>query len=168
MYSVICIYQGVPLRELTKLLKVLSDESRLRVLNLLQERECCVCEVMQVMGISQSKASRILGSLYDVGLLKLRREGRWALYSIDTDPAKDYVGHILTGIKLSLGTNAIAGEDLARLKKTERVGPYCVTNCLVRETLGADRKMGDEMVVEHTSKPLFEDCKISVIHGDGS
>jgi ArsR family transcriptional regulator len=115
------------MRELTKLLKVLSDESRLRVLNLLQERECCVCEVMQVMNISQSKASRILSALYDVGLLKLRREGRWALYSIDTDPAKDYVKEILAGIRLSLADNPVVTEDLERLKRAERVGPACVT-----------------------------------------
>jgi ArsR family transcriptional regulator len=114
------------MRELTKLLKVLSDEARLRVLNLLQERECCVCEVMQVMAVSQSKASRILSALYDAGLLKLRREGRWALYSIDTDPAKDYVKEILTGIRLSLADNPVAADDLERLKRAERVGPACV------------------------------------------
>jgi len=116
----------VYMRELTKLLKVLSDESRLRVLNLLQEREACVCEVMQVMGISQSKASRILSTLYDAGLLKLRREGRWALYSIDTDPAYEYVKEILTGIRLSLADNPVAVEDLERLKRAKRVGPACV------------------------------------------
>ena len=114
------------MRELTKLLKVLSDESRLRVLSLLQERECCVCEVMQVMDISQSKASRILSALYDAGLLKLRREGRWALYSIDTNPGKDYVKDILTGIKRSMANNSVAAEDLERLKRAERVGPACV------------------------------------------
>ena len=115
------------MRELTKLMKVLSDESRLRVLNLLQEREACVCEVMQVMNISQSKASRILSALYDAGLLKLRREGRWALYSIDDDPAKDYINDILTGINRALADNPVAAGDLERLKKAERVGPACVT-----------------------------------------
>ena len=105
------------MRELTKLLKVLSDESRLRVLNLLQERECCVCEVMQVMEISQSKASRILRALYDTGLLKLRREGRWALYSIDTNRAKGYAGNILTGIKHSLESNPVALEDLVLARR---------------------------------------------------
>jgi ArsR family transcriptional regulator len=119
------------MRELTKLLKVLSDESRLRVLNLIQERECCVCEVMLVMGISQSKASRILSALYDIGLLKLRREGRWALYSIDTDPAKEYVGEILTGIKRSLANNPVAAADLERLKEAGRLVPECVAGqCL--------------------------------------
>ncbi len=114
------------MREITKLLKVLADESRLRVLNLLHERECCVCEVMQVMNISQSKASRILSALYDAGLLTLRREGRWALYSIDTVGIKDYVSNILTGITQSLKDNPVSAQDRERLRKAERIGPDCV------------------------------------------
>ena len=128
MYAIACIYWEAAMRELTRLLKVLSDESRLRVLNLLQERECCVCEVMQVMGISQSKASRILSALYDAGLLKLRREGRWALYSIDRDPTRDYVDEILAGIRRSLANSPAAEADIARLKTAERVGPACVAD----------------------------------------
>lgn len=114
------------MRNLTKLLKVLSDESRLRVLNLLLERECCVCEVMQVMGISQSKASRILSALYDAGLLRLRKEGRWALYSIDREGAKEYMNDILAGVARALADNPVATRDRERLKRTKRVGPYCV------------------------------------------
>jgi ArsR family transcriptional regulator len=114
------------MRAMIKLLKVLSDESRLRVLNLIQERECCVCEVMQAMEISQSKSSRILSALYDVGLLKLRREGKWALYSID-DENEEYVKDIVTGILKSLRDNPVAIADCEKLKKAERVGPSCVS-----------------------------------------
>ena len=114
------------MRELVKTFKVLSDESRLRVLNLLLERECCVCEVMQVMGISQSKASRILSALYDAGLLKLRREGRWALYSINRDGMKKYLNDILVAVTKALDGNSVAAQDRRRLKKAERVGPGCV------------------------------------------
>jgi len=115
------------LRETIKLMKVLSDESRLRVLNLIQERECCVCEVMQAMGISQSKASRALSSLYDVGLLRMRKEGRWALYSIETEPEQTYVNEILKVIRSALTSNKVTQEDIERLKKAERIGPACVT-----------------------------------------
>ena len=121
------------MRELIKILKVLSDESRLRVLNLLLERECCVCEVMQVMEISQSKASRILSALYDAGLLKLRREGRWALYSIDKDGLKEYMNEILTGVTRALDGNYAAAQDREKLKKAERVGPGCVNKLCKRK-----------------------------------
>jgi ArsR family transcriptional regulator, arsenate/arsenite/antimonite-responsive transcriptional repressor len=116
------------MRDLIKLLKVLSDESRLRVVNLLQERECCVCEVIQVMGISQSKASRILSALYDAGLLKLKRDGRWALYSLDKDNMKDYANYIFSGVTKVLDENSIFVKDREKLKITERIGPKCNGN----------------------------------------
>jgi len=68
------------MRKLVKAMKSLSDETRLRILNLLLERECCVCQVMQVLGISQSTASRGLGVLYEAGFLKQRKEGTWTFY----------------------------------------------------------------------------------------
>ena len=113
------------MKEIIKLLKVLSDESRLRVLNLIKERECCVCEVMQVLGISQSKASRILSALYDVGIIKLRRDGRWALYSLDKEGMKDYAKIIYSGIIIALKENSITTKDIEKLKITERIRPKC-------------------------------------------
>lgn len=124
-YAMTCIYGEAAMRELTRTLKVLSDESRLRVLNLLQERECCVCEVMQVMDISQSKASRIMSALCDAGLLRLRREGKWALYSIEDDATEAYVRDIVAAITAALKANPLAVRDREKLSKAERVGPAC-------------------------------------------
>ncbi|MCJ7744033.1 MAG: metalloregulator ArsR/SmtB family transcription factor [Dehalococcoidales bacterium] len=69
------------MRDLIKAMKALSDETRLRIMNILLERECCVCEVMEVLGISQTRASRNLGLLEEAGFLKMRKIGQWALYS---------------------------------------------------------------------------------------
>ena len=71
------------MRDLVKACKALSDETRLRILNLLLERECCVCEVMQALNISQTRASRNLNTLYSAGFLKFRKDGLWSLYSLD-------------------------------------------------------------------------------------
>ena len=114
------------MRELVKVYKALSDESRLRVLNLVLERECCVCEVMQALEISQSKASRILSVLYDVGFLKLRKDGLWSLYSIDWDGMDVYLKDILEATKEALKGNRQMEMDRGRLRKAERVGPACV------------------------------------------
>jgi DNA-binding transcriptional ArsR family regulator len=65
-----------------ELFKALSDETRLRILNLLYERELCVCDVMSVLGISQSRASRHLIALKRVGLTNDRREAQWMYYSL--------------------------------------------------------------------------------------
>ena len=70
------------MQNLVELFKALSDETRLRILNLLYEQELCVCDVMEVLGISQSKASRHLIALKRVGLANDRREAQWMYYSL--------------------------------------------------------------------------------------
>jgi len=114
------------MRDLIKVYKTLSDESRLRVLNLLLERECCVCEVMQALEISQSKASRILSALYDVGFLKLRKDGLWSLYSFDWDGMDVHLKDILEATRRAFESNKRMKIDRERLKTAERVGPSCV------------------------------------------
>lgn len=113
------------MRDLVRAYKVLADESRLRVLNLLLERECCVCEVVQVLDISQSKASRILNSLYDAGFLKLRREGLWSLYSIDRDRMGPSLSGVLETTRRACEENEQMAADRYRLRAAERIGPGC-------------------------------------------
>ena len=115
------------MRDVVKAFKALSDETRLRILNLLLERECCVCEVMQALDISQTRASRNLTVLYDAGFLKLRREGLWALYSIDQRSLKEYHLALLESVRQGLEGNATATQDRQRLKNAERVGPVCAS-----------------------------------------
>ena len=113
------------MRDVIKAIKALSDETRLRILNLLLEKECCVCEVMQVLEISQTRASRNLGVLYDAGFLKLRKEGLWSLYSIDKEGMKEYLPALIEAISKALEGNQVAAVDRERLQKAERVGPGC-------------------------------------------
>ena len=123
-----CVYKniGLEMREVVKAFKALSDETRLRILNLLLERECCVCEVMQALNISQPSASRNLSTLYYAGFLNLRREGLWALYSIDKDGLKEYYTELVEAVGKALEGNEMALQDKQRLKSAKRVGPSCV------------------------------------------
>jgi len=114
------------MRELVKASKALSDETRLRILNVLMERECCVCEVMQALGISQARASRNLSALYDAGFLKLRHDGLWSLYSIDKEGSKEYCVDLIEAVRKALEGNETALMDRQRLKSAERTGPGCV------------------------------------------
>jgi len=111
--------------DLIKAAKALSDETRLRILNLLLVRECCVCEVMQVLNVSQTRASRNLNLLYDAGYLKVRREGLWAYYSIDKSSLKDYMALLLDAIEVGLKGNTQTYMDREHLKEVERMGPEC-------------------------------------------
>jgi len=111
------------MRDLIKATKALSDETRLRILNLLLERECCVCEVMQALDISQTRASRNLSVLYDAGFLKLRKDGLWSLYSIDIEGTKEYYSALVDVVRKALEGNKVIDTDRERLKKAKRVGP---------------------------------------------
>ena len=113
------------MRDTIKAFKALSDETRLRILNIVMERECCVCEVMQALDISQTRASRNLAALYNAGFLKLRKDGLWSLYSIDEEGMSDYLTDMVLAVTKSLKMNKIAKLDRERLKKAERVGPGC-------------------------------------------
>jgi len=113
------------MRETIKFFKALSDETRLRILNILLERECCVCEVMQALDISQTRASRNLAVLYEAGFLKLRKDGLWSLYSIDKEGMKEYLADLIQAVTKSLEGNKAVEQDRERLGKAERVGPGC-------------------------------------------
>ena len=114
------------MRELVKAFKALSDETRLRILNLLLERECCVCEVMQALDISQTRASRNLSALYDAGFLKLRKDGLWSLYSLDKEGMQEYFSELVEAVRKGLEGTEILALDRERLRKAKRVGPGCV------------------------------------------
>jgi ArsR family transcriptional regulator, arsenate/arsenite/antimonite-responsive transcriptional repressor len=113
------------MRDLVKATKALSDETRLRILNLLMVRECCVCEVMQVLNISQTRASRNLNLLYDAGFLKVRREGLWAYFSIDRVDLEEYISLFLIAVEKGLIENEVANLDREHLKDAKRLGVQC-------------------------------------------
>jgi ArsR family transcriptional regulator len=108
--------------QLVKAIKALSDDTRIRILNVVAERECCVCEVMQALDISQTRASRNLSMLYDVGFLKMRKDGLWTIYSLDKNEMPDYIVKLTEAVTLALSKNKIAAQDRERLKSSSRSG----------------------------------------------
>jgi ArsR family transcriptional regulator len=73
-----------------RIFKALSEETRLTILGLaLRHGHLCVCEVEQLLGITQSKASRHLRYLRDAGLLEDRREGLIVNYHLPGEPERD-------------------------------------------------------------------------------
>ena len=110
-------------RSIVKTFSALADETRLRILSLLLERECCVCEIMQALEISQSRASRGLTALYDAGLLKLKKEGLWSIYSLDREGMAGYQLKLAEAARESLAGSKVAALDKNRLNKAVRIIP---------------------------------------------
>jgi len=116
------------MRKLAKTFKAMSDETRLRILNILLERECCVCEVMQVLDITQSRASRHLIALCDAGFIKFRRQGLWAMYSIDWEGMNKNHIDLVAVVREALAENQTALSDRLKLSETMKIG---VSGCAV-------------------------------------
>jgi ArsR family transcriptional regulator len=123
------------MRDTIKAFKALSDETRLRILNILLERECCVCEVMQALDISQTRASRNLAALYEAGFLKLRKDGLWSLYSVDRDDMNEYLADLVRAAAKTLKGNSTLERDRERLRKAVRVGPSCAEKMRGEKTI---------------------------------
>ena len=132
------------MRELIKAAKAISDETRLRILNLLLQRECCVCEVMQVLKISQTRASRNLIVLHEAGFLEVRREGLWAYYSIDRSNLSEYMATLLKAIERYVTDSKVASLDREYLKTAQRLGPQCCNPSQSKKLVRVSSEAGKE------------------------
>ena len=118
------------MRQVIKVFKALSDETRLRILKVLDERdELCVCEIMQALNISQSRASRNLGFLKDAGLVSDRRDGLWVHYSLNQEKVNRYHRALNELLKNWLNGEEIVKEDKERLEKAVKLGQKNVEKC---------------------------------------
>jgi len=63
--------------------KALADETRLRILKLLEGGELCVCDITAALDMTQPNVSFHLGILKDAGVIKDRKVGRWSYYDLD-------------------------------------------------------------------------------------
>lgn len=113
------------MRSIVRAAHALSDETRIRMLSLLIERECCVCEVMQTLRISQTRASRNLAILHDAGFLESRRDGLWTYYSIDRSNLDECLSLMLDAVERGLAGNKVAESDREHLRAAGRLGPQC-------------------------------------------
>lgn len=113
------------MRHLARLLKALADETRLQIFALLiHEGELCVCDFVQVLQTTQSKASRHLRYLYNAGLIADRREAVWVHYRIpeNLDPFRaelvQLVGSMVSPLDLDpLVTRLKAWQEEKKLGK---------------------------------------------------
>ncbi len=71
---------AVDTRPMTRMLKALADEGRLRIVALLAHGELCVCHVEDALGLSQPAASRQLAVLRNARVVDSRRDGSWVYY----------------------------------------------------------------------------------------
>lgn len=116
------------MRNSAELFKALADETRLRILNLLVRGELCVCDIVAVLEIGQSKASRHLAYLRNVGLVNDRRRGVWMYYTLATASNATH-RHVLQWLAEAATELPQATADLKALNKLLRRNQRCAGKC---------------------------------------
>ena len=81
------------LYDLAELYKVFGDTTRIKILYVLFEAELCVCDIAQLLGMSQSAISHQLRVLKQSRLVKFRRDGKTVFYSLADDHVKTIIGN---------------------------------------------------------------------------
>ena len=112
--------------DLARLFAALADPTRLRLLNLMNGREVCVCYFVEILKQSQPKISRHLAYLRNAGVVSARREGKWMHYSIER-PDDAGAAVVLDAAFRSFEADREMQLDLARLDKACCVPQRSVT-----------------------------------------
>ena len=110
------------MKKLSEVFKALSDETRLEMLGLMMRcGELCVCDFVEVLGITQSKASRHLRYLVNAGLATDRRETVWVYYRIADRPETD-AGAVLSLLPPLLTERVVDAADRLSVSCVRRSG----------------------------------------------
>ena len=104
--------------------KACPDSTRLWILFLLDARELCVCELVDVLQMPQGKISRHLAVLKIAGLVHDRRDATWVYYSL-ASAASSLHAQLLEYLKKETG--AIVDSDRDRLEQLEAQGQICTS-----------------------------------------
>ncbi len=154
--------------EAVQFYKALADETRLRLLNLLLRHELNVNEITAAMGMGQSRISRHLKILTESGLLKSRRDGLWAFYSVNREGRGGRFNELFEGFVA--GDADLAG-DYGSMKKVLEEGMKEKTRFFdsiardwtgIRQTLFGDLNISDEIAER------IESCGVAADLGCGN
>ncbi len=96
------------------LFRALADSTRLRLLNLVADREICVCYFIEILRLSQPKISRHLAYLRRAGIVAARRQGKWMYYRLVLPKDRAAAGILRETIK-HLRQDLAMQRDISRL-----------------------------------------------------
>ena len=109
------------MRDALRVCGALSDENRLRMLYALRHGELCVCQLIELMGLSPSTVSKHLSILRDAGLLDSRKNGRWVYYRMADRPVFPILGKKAPPVFQSLEKSAVVRADDGQLKRIRKM-----------------------------------------------
>jgi len=112
---------GLPMDEFLAITKALSDEGRVRIMLALRAGELCVCQLTKLLALAPSTVSKHMTILKHAGLVKCRKDGRWAYYRLAAEGTSPMVRRAIKWIVESVGRSARAREDWELLREILKV-----------------------------------------------
>ena len=109
------------MKKTTKLFKALSDETRLRILKMLEARPLCVCEIQYVLKGFQLNVFHHLKTLAEAGLVDSKRDGLWIAYRIADTPETPLHAAALALLRRSLTSDERVKKDRVIVKSVNRI-----------------------------------------------
>jgi ArsR family transcriptional regulator len=103
------------MREVITISKALSDDNRVRIVAMLDGRELCVCQVIEVLALAPSTVSKHLSILKQARLIDGRKDGRWMYYRLADEDAPRAAHEALRWTLQTLKGDKKIGEDARRL-----------------------------------------------------
>jgi len=100
--------------------RALGQTTRLKIIFLLAEQELCVCELEEILQISQPAVSQHLRILKDAELVEEERRGQWSFYSLNRETINKELGEFLTVIEHGPQTSGKLPEELQKLKELQQ------------------------------------------------
>ncbi len=107
-----------------QMFRAFSDRTRLRILSILRGGECCVGNVVDILGIEQPKASRHLAYLRNAGLVRSRRSALWTYYSL-APAVGEFHGKLLECLACCFSEVPQLLEDQAKAERIRGAGGCC-------------------------------------------
>ena len=115
------------MKEFIRVMKALSDPSRVKIMKLLEIKEFCVCEITGVLGLAQSTVSKHLKILEDAGFVDSRKNGAWVNYTLAENPDTNYAASLQANLKKWLKDDPAVCEALLLADKVDRLS-LCEAN----------------------------------------
>lgn len=102
------------MNRLEQIVKALADKTRLRMINLIMNRELCICQMQVLLDMSQPRISRHAHILFDAGIIKQRKDGQRVFYSINHSDAFD---SMMDYLKEQFSNESVYTDDIVKLDK---------------------------------------------------
>ncbi|EFK06437.1 transcriptional regulator, ArsR family [delta proteobacterium NaphS2] len=87
------------MKKFTEVMKALSDPNRVKIVKMLQHRSMCVCELRELLQVSQPTVSKHLKILERAGLVNSRKDGLWVDYFLADGSESPYAGSLLGNLR---------------------------------------------------------------------